>query len=247
MLNWFSTFLGIILLLVSPLSSANSKVIIGLQNEWPPYIIAGNPPTGLSVDIIKAAYATQGYDIQIQIKPWSRALKEVEHGRDVVVIAAWYSETRKDTLLFSEPYLYNEISLVTLEGKQFEWGTYKDLSGKSVGVIKSYAYDDDFLTSPWFTRVESTDLLTNIHKVMNGRIDMFIEEYRVAQWTMRKNKIAPSLFTKIYPNVAYSGLHVASGKTNPNAQRYIDAFNQGLHLIRSNGELDRIVKKYDNE
>ncbi|WP_342608509.1 substrate-binding periplasmic protein [Vibrio tritonius] len=247
MLNWFYTFLGVIWLLFSPLSLANSQVIIGLQNEWPPYVIDGNPPTGLSVDIVKAAYATQGYDIQIEIKPWSRSLKEAEYGRDVVVIAAWYSDTRKDTLLFSDPYLYNEISLVTLKDNQFEWGTYKDLNGKTVGVIKSYAYDDDFLQSPWLMRIEASDLLTNIHKVMNGRIDMFIEEYRVALWTMRKNKIPPNLFTKIYPNVAYSGLYVASGKANPKAKVYIEAFNRGLRLIRSNGELDRIVKKYDNE
>ncbi len=247
MLNLLYTVLGLFLLTFSPLSAAQNKLIIGLQNEWPPYIIDGTPPRGLSVDIVTAAYATQGYDIEIQVKPWSRALKEAEYGRDVVVIAAWYSEERKHTLLFSEPYLYNEISLITLKGKQFEWGTYKDLAGKTVGVIKSYAYDDDFLQSPWFKRVESTDLLSNIHLVMNGRIDMLIEEYRVALWTMRQNKIAPNLFTKIYPNVAYSGLYVASGQSNPNAQEYIDAFNRGLHLIRSNGELDRIVKKYDNE
>lgn len=225
--------------------AAEQKIVVAAQGEWPPYIIDTKPASGLSVEIARAAFKSQNYQLVIEIKPWSRALKEAEYGRDIVLIAAWFSNKRDKTLLFSKPYLYNEISLISRKDNVFDWKTFEDLNGKTVGTIQNYAYDDEFMANPWTNKVLAENLMVNIRKVLAGRIDMFIEEYRVAQWTMKKNGINPNKFRKVSPNVAFSGLYVASGKENPKAKEYIDAFNRGLKAIRISGELERIIHRYE--
>ncbi len=42
-------------------------------------------------------------------------------------------------------------------------------------------------------------------------------------------------------------LYVTAGLQNPKAKEIIGAFNQGLEIIKANGTLDRIYKKYGME
>ncbi|MFC3023537.1 substrate-binding periplasmic protein [Vibrio zhugei] len=225
--------------------AAEKRIIVAVQDEWPPYVIDSQPASGLSVDIARAAFKTQNYALTVEIKPWSRALKEAQYGRDIVLIAAWHSKERDKFLYFSKPYLYNEISLISLKDNNFDWRTFADLDGKTVGTIQNYAYDDEFMANPWTNKVLGKTLEYNIRQVLNGRIDMFIEEYRVAKWTMQKHGIDVNRFRKVHPNVAYSGLYLAAGKSNPNAKEYVAAFNRGLKKIRISGELDRIIRHYE--
>ncbi|MBF9000745.1 substrate-binding periplasmic protein [Vibrio nitrifigilis] len=225
--------------------SQQLTAVVGLQNGWPPYVIDAERPTGLSVQIVSRAFALSGYYLDLRITPWSRALKEVQRGADAVLIAAWYSEEREQSMIFSDPYLFNEISFITLRKNPVDWGTYQDLVGKSVGVIRNYAYDADFMSTDKVKKIPAADLVTNIRKLQTERIDLIIEEYRVALWTMRQHNIPTNIFQKVYPNVSYNGLYVAAGKLNPNAQKYITAFNAGLKQLIDSGELQHLIEQFD--
>lgn len=223
-----------------------SPVIHAVQDVWPPYIIDTSDYPGISVEIAQRAYASQGYQLEMDIRPWSRAFKEIQHGRDQIVIAAWYSASREPQLRFSNPYLYTEISLISRKDHPVPFGNFKDLKGKTVGIVEHYAYDDDFMASKWFQRVPASDLITNIRKVLVGRVDLFIEDARVARWTMVENSISPEEFTYIHPPVSISPLYVMVARDNPKAQVYLEAFNRGLEAIKANGEYDAILHKYDS-
>ncbi|WP_238787729.1 substrate-binding periplasmic protein [Vibrio furnissii] len=234
--------------LLSCSSSAWSAPIIhAVQDAWPPYIIDTSDYPGISVEIAQQAYASQGYQLELDIKPWSRALKEIQHGRDQIVIAAWYSAQREPQLRFSDPYLYTEIHLIARKDQQVYFGNFEDLKDKTVGIVENYAYDDDFMASPWFKRVPSSDLLSSIRKVHTGRVDLFIEDERVARWTMAENNIPPEDFNYIQPPVSLSPLYIMVARDNPNAQAYLDAFNRGLKTIQASGAYLAILHKYDTD
>ncbi len=114
-----------------------------------------------------------------------------------------------------------------------------------MGTIAGYSYTDDFATSTLFTRDEVSDFMTNIHKLIAGRIDLAIEDEVVARSRIAKED--PALMDKLVfvdPPLSSNGLHIVAGLVHPNHKEIIAAYNSGLAAIKASGAYDEILQKY---
>jgi len=235
----------LLLFIVSISYSSFSETITAAGDPWPPFLDPESPNEGIVLEIARAAYKTQGYEVEMKFVPWARAVHGVKEADYDVLLGTWHTKEREEFLLFSDAYLENEIKFIKREDDSFEFTGMDSLTDKNVGIVRGYGYGDEFLNATNFRRPEGKDLLISIKKLVNDRIDLTLEDEIVARAMLKKQ--APHLLKKIkFTKNALStnSLHVTSGLKNSKHKEYIKAFNEGFKEIKSNGSFEKILKKY---
>ena len=231
---------GLLLMLMAATTQADK--VTAVADPWPPFVDPALPSQGISMEIVRAAYATQGYDVRIDFMPWARAMKGVKEGRYDIIPDAWRTVEREAVLHFSEPYVSNMVRFIKRKGDPFEFTGMETLDNKTVGVTRGYAYSEAFSIADNFAKSEANDILQNVRRLVLKRIDLTLEDELVARALISRE--APELLSKIEftrQPLSLETLHVVSGKANPRHKTLIDAFNRGLEEIRANGTLVRIL------
>lgn len=226
------------------LAQSGERTIIAAADPWPPYVDQKNPTDGLALEIIRAAFKTQGYAVKMEWVPWTRALDGVKSGKYDILPDAWIVEDQAKFLAYSEPLATNEIKFIKRKGDPFEFNGLESLKGKRIGIVKDYGYTDEFINSTLFTKDETTDLLTNVSKLAAGRVDLTLEDELVAKYRIEKENppLLPQVeFTR--NSLSSVGLHVAALK-NAHGKEILDAFNRGLALVKGNGTYAQLFAKY---
>lgn len=235
-----------ILLLFGPAAAfAQEKILTAAADPWPPFIDPAHPGGGLSVEIVRAAFQTQGIVIKMNDVPWIRAESGAKAGTYDVLPDIWMTESRKEYFAFSEPYAVNEVKFIKRNGDPFEYTGIASLKGKNIGIIKGYGYSDEFTDSKEFKKEEVTDFIVNLKKLLISRIDLTMEDQIVAK--TRITRTDPLLLSKIeftQNNFSSKNLYLAVGLKHPRQKEIIATFNKGLALIKANGIYEQIFSRY---
>lgn len=224
----------------------HADIIHVAADPWPPFVDEDHSEEGVSIEILKAAYATQGYDVEWTELPWARAMDGVIDGDYDVLPAVWHTDSREENLKFSEPYLTNEVRFVQRTGGDFQYDGLDSLEGMTIGTIRDYGYSDEFNEADHFTRDEVSDFITNVRKLVDGRIDLTLEDEIVARAHIAANE--PDLIDEVEfvdPPFSTADLYVVAGYGNDRHDEIIEAFNKGLEEIKADGTFDQIMQ--DNE
>lgn len=232
------------LLLVAPLTGF-ARTIVAVGDPYPPFTDPQNPQDGLSLEIIRAAYQTQGHELKMVFMPWARAEKGVTDGTYDVLAATWHTEARSKVLAFSTPYSVSTIRFIAHKGDPFEYTGLDSLKNKRIGTVRGYGYGESFVDPTSFVREDVVDFATNIRKLMVKHIDLTLEDEIVAKFTLSREfpgVLQQIEFSKI--PVSLNPLYIAVGLKNPHQGELIASFNKGFAVIKANGVLDKIYQKY---
>lgn len=231
--------------------SNTSKKITAAADPWPPFVDDKNPSDGLSLEIIRAAYKTQGYEVEMVYVPWARAEAGVKDGTYDILPDVWINEDRKKEMLFSNYYATNDIKFIKQKMNPFQYNGLNSLKGKNIGVIRGYGYDEEFLNSKLFTREEAGNLIQNIRKLIAQRIDLTLEDEIVATHLIREYDLSVPSSQALLPRIEFvktplstNYMYISAGYKNPRHKEIIEAFNKGLKIIKENGTYETIFKKY---
>jgi len=239
-------FITICMLFVfSAQAQVPSRIVWTIQDEWPPYVIDSAEVKGLAYEIISEAFAEQGYTIKNTIKPWSRALREVTTQRYDIALTVWKSSERLEYLDFSDAYLTNSLIFVSLKENSFSYTGLESLKEKRIGVLRGYAYDDDFLKSNTFDRMDSDSLATNVRKLKAGRIDALVADKFFFLWYLKNNELEIDDFALIDKPLAENPLYIAISRDHPNKESILSAFNAGLKSLQQSGRIAELIKQYE--
>lgn len=240
------TFVVLILTLTTILTiKAENKVIIAAADPWPPFVDPDNKADGLCMEIIRASFNTQGYDVSIEYIPWARAVNNVKNGKYDILPDVWFSKERSEFLFFSNPILVNKIKFIKLKKTPFVYNGLNSLKGKIVGTIRDFSYDDEFMRSNLFIKEPTPSLRQNILKLLHNRIDLIIEDEIVAMTVIKKyypDYIDEFVFCD--KPLSTNNLYIAAGYKNPRHKEIIEAFNKGLDEIKTSGLYDEILESY---
>ncbi|MCG8619862.1 MAG: transporter substrate-binding domain-containing protein [Desulfobacterales bacterium] len=240
------SLLSLVLITAVP-CHADGKVITAASDPWPPFVDPTQPKEGLSMEIIRAAYATQGYTVTLTYVPWARAEDGVKRGTYDILPPTWKTKERTTYFMYSVPYAVNQLKFIMLADDAFEYNGLNSLKGKRVGTVRGYGYDDAFLNAKDFIREETNNFISNIKKLLHPsrRIDLTVEDEIVAR--VRIAAEDPELLSKIRfsrQNLSTNPLHVTAGLAHPRHRELITAFNKGLAAIKDNGIYTSIMLDY---
>ena len=216
------------------------------SGKWPPYADASLPDQGLAVELVTTALKRAGYTTYIRIDSLDRILEGGALGVYDVFATPWYSEARNQYLDYSEPYLESDIRFVEKKGKDFKFESLADLKGVMVGTVQDYAYDEDFNQSRDIIKIPERNLIQNLLKLTQGRIDLTLDDELVLQYEI--NRYMPNTMSEIefLPKpLAVRGIHIGVSRENPDHAKIVANFNKAIQEMKKDGTFDTIVATHN--
>ncbi len=212
---------------------------------WPPYIDDELPEGGLAADLVRTALTRAGYDIQANVEPWTRAYQGTAVGVYDVVAAVWQTEARSDDLLFSEPYLLNDIVFLSRADVPVDYQDLSDLMGYRIGVEREFAYEEAFDADANLTKVVNNHLIQNLLLLREGRIDMLVgDKWSILYQISRFMPDDISAFRIVPKPLIRRALRLGVSRLNPDAAGIVAAFDGAVEAMRKDGTYDQLVQKH---
>jgi len=155
------------------LPQAFAEKISLVSTNWPPYAGTTLPEQGIAIHIVKSVFERAGYQSDVKIEQWNRALQGSKIGVYDVVATIYRNETRQNDLLFSEPYLINEVKFIVRKDSEIKYNSLTDLNGLLIGVLNDYAYEAKFDKSQQIIKIPANRLTQNLLVPQHISLDQF--------------------------------------------------------------------------
>ena len=176
----------------APAVGSKKKVVIGLDDSFPPmgFRDEKNNIVGFDIDMAKEAAKRMGVEVEFKSIDWSAKEMELNGKR---IDALWngmnITEERKKNVLFSDPYMESKQLIFVLAGSPIKGAA--DLAGKVVGVQQSSIGEDvvnkdaklkaslkEFKTYP--------DMIAAFLDMKAGRLDAVVADEILGRYYMSK-------------------------------------------------------------
>ncbi|MDY6800980.1 MAG: transporter substrate-binding domain-containing protein [Bacteroidota bacterium] len=210
------------------------------NNDYPPYQLLdeNNEPTGFSIDLLKAIEKTMGLNISIALAPWNRVRPELEAGKIDGLAAMSYSKEREKKVNFSTPYLY--ITYDAFIRKNSNIKSIEDIKNKKIIVVNGDIMHDYIINN------KITDYIIPVKNYQTALRLLSAEEYDCAllnkiQGEFTINEFNLNNLTTLGEAIKTQQLCFAIKKEN---QKLLAQINDGLQIVKSTGEYDRIYDKW---
>jgi len=226
------------------MSAASADTVTLVTTEYPPYYAASLPEKGVVSAITAAAFKKVGYDVTVAFLPWARAVSEVEKGTYDGLLGVWHSAERERFLVYSDPILDNEIGLVALKDRNISYKALSELKPYRIGTVRGYANPASFVEAG-LTTDEANDDLTNLKKLIAGRVDLALVDKGVSD-DLIAGHMPESKASVVWLEPPISKIPMFNGfaKNKAGYERRVADFAKGLSQLRASGEFAEIVKKY---
>ncbi|GGA99749.1 substrate-binding periplasmic protein [Agarivorans gilvus] len=239
-----------LLVIVTPLKVSAANQVVTLSNgEWPPFTSQDLAQQGFISEIVRQAFALQGYNVHYQFLPWARAYRYAESGRVDGSVIWTKTPHRLKTMLFSEPVFQHTYVFFYRAADNFNWREMSDLRGFRIGGSEGYSYGYEFDQAVKRGELNidyvSSDIL-NLKKLQAKRIDLFPSDIQVGYYLLKQLfpelqaeqfKHHPKPIVEIETHVLFSKVDLTRGKLLQ------AAFNKGLQELRANGTYQKLVEQ----
>lgn len=193
---------------------------------------------GFDMDLIRAIGKEMGVKVEISNINFDGLIPALEAGNiDVIISGMTINDTRKEKVLFSDPYYESGLTMVVSVGND-TIKTFKDLEGKKIAVrigttsasecrkIKDAQVIE--LDTPYICFMELKD--GNVDAVVNDRP---VNDYFISQGFDGVKALPERLTAEDYG--------IAINKNNPELQKKVNA---ALKQLKDNGEYKKIFDKW---
>ncbi len=239
-----NTIILILMLTVSQGLCADkiTEIRIGSEVEFPPYAFVDEhgQAAGFSVDLIKAVADAMKLPIVITTGSWDAMWKGLVDGKlDALPIVAKSSE-RKNLIDFSLPHTETFDAFFVRDGKP-EIGNLADAQSRMIVVMRSDAAHHALLERNFQGVIIPVDTITEgLKLIASGQYDAFLCSKLIGVLTIRKHDIRGLTAGPLIPDYK----RVFAFGVKKGADELHEKLNQGLLIVKSNGEYDRIYEKW---
>jgi polar amino acid transport system substrate-binding protein len=217
----------------------NIQISVG---EWPPFLSASLPDQGIVAHLLRDVFHEAGYSVEFVFLPWVRAYQVTAQG-DYSATAVWmFKSEREEEYLYSAPVLNERFVFFHLKDNKFDWNTIEDLRNKSIGGGLGYSYGPEFdkaAEEGVFSLSRQETVKQNLRMLAAGRIDLYIEEMSVANYTLSHE--TPDLLD----NIAFHEKAILENqsfllfpKGSAKSLRLMKNFNAQLEAFRKSGRYE---------
>ncbi|QTN26938.1 transporter substrate-binding domain-containing protein [Rhodoferax sp. AJA081-3] len=226
---------------------ASERIRIGAEDDWSPYSSSvKGKPQGFAVDLVRAAWAAAGVEVELVPLPYARCMKEVDRGD----LAGCFN-TLRDPVQESR-YRWHQQALfqarIGIYGRVTPGVVPKPLGleglrGKRIGTTHGYDYGAAFDGDPTMLRDEAPSDLSSLRKLVAGRVDYALVFDRVANAIAKSHPDLGKGFA-LHGVLVAPQLYLSFSPKYPDIDRMVSLFDQGLAKVRKSGEYARIEAKW---
>ena len=125
------------------------------------------------------------------------------------------------------------------------YDTLQDLKPYKIGINRGYVNSKEFDAADYLNKEEANNPMSNIKKLIKGRLDMIVAAGGIFRNEISKLKSEKvENFTFIKPILARNQLYILISRKIPDSKKITKDFNRGLVIIKTNGMYDKILKKH---
>jgi ABC-type amino acid transport substrate-binding protein len=212
-------------------------------DAWPPFTDPEDPRKGICFALTGAIFRSQGVAVDKLFLPPARTIRALVNLEVDAACQFWRTPERAEVLLFSEPYLYNEVVFFVPADSGVEYRSLRDLEGYTIGVVRDYYNGEAFEAADHLDKYVCDTSQQVLGMLARGRLDMGVCDRIVGRTIIKRLGLEGRLKTLPKP-LFRAGLHLVAGKRHPRGEAIIRTFNAGLEAIRRSGEYRRILESY---
>jgi len=214
---------------------------VGFYNYPPMMIESGR--TGIYQELLDELSRITGHRFQIQYFPYARLAKEFDLGQidlEPGVFPGWVKQ-QKVPGVFSVPFGKVVDALVFAPGKHFHVSTPRDLSGRTVGLVRGYAYPDlrELFDSGAVHRSDAVSETQLMAMLAAGRMDQILINKAVAQYNILQ---VPKYRDFVVGDVL--GSFDVAMRVHPSKKALLPALDDAIVAMKRSGAIAKIYAKY---
>ena len=223
------TVLVAAVLLVGCGGSQPKKLVIGLDDNFPPMGFRDDKNNIVGFDVDMAKEATKRLGMAVEFKPIDWSSKEAELGSkrvDVLWNGLTITEKRKENILFPNPYMENKVIIVVGAGSAVK--SKADLAGKVIGV-QDGSSSVDAIEKEASVRKSFKDLKKypdNVAALLDlkaGRIEALVVDEIVGRYYIAKKPGEYSVLSEFFGSEEYGvGLRKDDKELQTKLQKTLD-------------------------
>jgi len=218
------------------------EVRVGSELEFPPYAFVdeNGRPAGFSVDLIKAVAGTMGLTITISSAPWDTVWNDLIAGRiDVLPLVAKTSE-RTRLVDFALPHTETFDAFFVRKGDSPIQGI-KEATGKEIVVMRSDAAHHELLEHNFKGHLVLVDTIPEgLELLASGKYDALLCSKLIGTLAIKERGLKGLTAGPPIPDYK----RVFSFAVKKGNADLLEKLNQGLMIIKTNGDYDRIYEKW---
>lgn len=234
--------------LLSSALPANAEVLrIGAEDDWYPYsALRDGQVQGMSVDIVKAAFAATATDIQLLPYPYARCMQMTLKGE----LAACFNSApnaaiARDYLLPTTALFSDDILLWARAAQTATVSDIAQLRGEKVAVTIGYEYGERFDQHTQAVRVAVRQDLNGFRMLQRQRVDYVVAYRGTANHLFRQYPALAGQFRPV-ASVHQPQLFLSFSRHGAEAQALVQRFEQGMRLIHDNGRYEQILHDWQH-
>ena len=259
------TVLHILLICLCLVSASNAtkklSVTAGYVNVEPYQYIHVNHEgfrhlTGLDINLFNLMFSHINLQVEYKEDTWQHVLNKVKSGEVDIVGSATKTAERERYAYFSKSYRKETdgIYMRHEDIKQYHFSSLERLFSSGamrqlkIGVIKGQVYSDQrinhYLNSPRYPKniIYSDDTATNVNHLIDGDIDMFIDDEIGTENFIWDNQLRPVI--QRYPlHIDSIPVHVMFSKKTMSLDD-VAAFNRSMKDLHKTGQFQQTIRKH---
>lgn len=216
----------------------DGTLTIGVEIGYPPFedfAEDGTTPVGYDIDFAKALAEKLGIEVNFINTAWDGIFQGIDNNYDCVISAVTITDERKETMLFSDPYINNFQSVVVKPDFEKKIAGFTDLDGLAIAVQKETTSDvlmSDYVdTGSIKCTISANEKVTTCFTQLdNGEVDAVVVDSTVADGYLASN---PDKYVKAFQDESEpEQFGVAMGKENIALQT---AINKAIAQLTEEG------------
>ena len=231
-----------VMLVGSLISFSQPKELRLAADVWPPFTdVEGHQ--SISTDLVREALSRAGIASTIQLLEFTDVMTSIKAKEIDGSPALWSTSERKETLIFSVPYLQNRLVLVGLKGADVSARSLTDLAGKKVAVVGNYAYEISEDVANNLTFVYGKSDQENLTLLLKEEADYMLVDALIIQFLLSYQQEEVAKYLAIGSNALLNRtLHFAIRKDIDGAEGIIHEFNNQITKMVMDGSYNEILQ-----
>lgn len=225
--------------------SAKKKIVVGLDDNFPPMGFKNEKSQidGFDIDMAKEAVKRLGREVEFKPIDWSSKEAELKSGRiDVLWNGLNITDKRKENMLFSQPYMEAKQLIFIPKGSPILGQA--DLSGKAIGLQSASTAEENLDADPQFKAALKEvkaypDCIAAMMDLEAGRLDAIVTDEVVGRYYMSKKE---GKFIALETPVGPVGVFGIGFRKDDTALR--DEIQKALTEMKKDGTAAKISTKW---
>ena len=247
------TYLRCLALLLSTFYSLHSMAdeVTIVSDRWYPFNgIPNAPDPGYMIEMARYGLSRGGHTLNYQIMSWQNSMDLVRQGKKNCIVGAYKSDA-PDFIYSQQHQAVDRMAFYIRADEAWHYQKSDSLHNKRLGVINGYAYQRELdiyiANNTNDSQVKKAKgkyaLENNLLDLIAGRLDVVLGSEIVIERTLKKQHWQQQIQLADYATPP-SKIYIACSPKLPSSIAYLELINQGIEELRSTGQLQSLLMKY---